>query len=65
MIYSENVQLWHPFIVKGDTSDTFEIWYCGLFGMEILILGSQKSLHIVECLLNNQRPCGIIRTTAD
>jgi hypothetical protein len=33
--------------------------------MEISILGSQKSLHIVECLLNSQPPCGIIRTTAD
>jgi hypothetical protein len=26
MIYSENDQLWHPFLAKGDTSDTFEIW---------------------------------------
>jgi hypothetical protein len=28
-------------------------------------MGSQKSLHIVECLLNSQLPCGIIRTTTD
>jgi hypothetical protein len=33
--------------------------------MEILILGLQKSLNIVECLLNSQSPYGIIRTTAD
>jgi hypothetical protein len=33
--------------------------------MEISILGSQKSLHIVECLLYSQPPYGIIRTTAD
>jgi hypothetical protein len=33
--------------------------------MEISILRSQKSLHIVECLLNSQPPCGIIRTTAE
>jgi hypothetical protein len=26
MIYSENVQLWHPFLAKGDRGDTFEIW---------------------------------------
>jgi hypothetical protein len=60
MIYSENVLLWHPFLVKGDTSDTFEIWQWGLFGMEISILGLQKSLHIVDCLLNSQTPCGKI-----
>jgi hypothetical protein len=29
--------------------------------MEILILGSQKGLRIVECSLNRQPPCGIIR----
>jgi hypothetical protein len=23
---TENVQLWHPFLGKGDTSNTFEIW---------------------------------------
>jgi hypothetical protein len=33
--------------------------------MEISFLGSKKSLHIVECLLKSQPPCGIIRTTAD
>jgi hypothetical protein len=33
--------------------------------MDISILGSKKTLHIVECLLNSQPPCGIIRTTAD
>jgi hypothetical protein len=33
--------------------------------MEISILGLQKSLHIVECLLNGQPPCRIIRNTAD
>jgi hypothetical protein len=33
--------------------------------MEISFLGSKKSLHIVESLLNSQPPCGIIRTTAD
>jgi hypothetical protein len=27
--------------------------------MEISILGLQKSLQIVECLLNSQSPCGI------
>jgi hypothetical protein len=65
MIYPENVQLWKLFIAKGDTSDTFEVWYGGLFGKEISFLGSKKSLHIVECLLNSQPPSGIIRTTAD
>jgi hypothetical protein len=25
MIKPENVQLWHPFLAKGDTSDTFKI----------------------------------------
>jgi hypothetical protein len=24
MVYSENVQLWYPFLAKSDTSDTFE-----------------------------------------
>jgi hypothetical protein len=33
--------------------------------MEISILGLQQSLNIVECLLNSQPPCGIIRTTDD
>jgi hypothetical protein len=33
--------------------------------MEISFLGSKKSLLIVECLLNSQPLCGIIRTTAD
>jgi hypothetical protein len=65
MIYPKNVQLWKLFLAKGDTSDTFEIWEGGLFGMGISILSSQKSLHIVEGLLNSQPPCGIIRTTAD
>jgi hypothetical protein len=65
LIYFKNVQLWHPFIVKGDTCDTFEIWYWGLFGMEISIFGLQKSLHIVDCLPNSQPLCGFIRTTAD
>jgi hypothetical protein len=23
--YTENVQLWHPFLAKSDTRDTFEI----------------------------------------
>jgi hypothetical protein len=26
MVDSENVQLWHPFLAKSDTSDTFAIW---------------------------------------
>jgi hypothetical protein len=25
MVYSKNVQLWHPFLAKSDTRDTFEI----------------------------------------
>jgi hypothetical protein len=29
--------------------------------MEISFLGLKKILHIVECLLNSQPPCGIIR----
>jgi hypothetical protein len=33
--------------------------------MEISILGSKKTLHIVESLLYSQPSCGIIRTTAD
>jgi hypothetical protein len=65
MIFPENVQLWKLFLAKGDTSDTFEEWLWRLFGMEISFLGSKKNLHIVECLLNSQPPCGIIRTTAD
>jgi hypothetical protein len=65
MIYPENVQLWKLFLAKSDTSDSFEVWKWGLFGMEISFLGSKKSLHIVKCLLNSQPPCGIIRTTAD
>jgi hypothetical protein len=31
MIYPENVQLWHPFLAKGDTSDTFKI--CMVMGV--------------------------------
>jgi hypothetical protein len=33
--------------------------------MEISFMGSKKILNIVECLLNSQPPCGMIRTTAD
>jgi hypothetical protein len=68
MIYPENVQLWKLFLAKGDTSDTFEVWLWGLFGVEISILGSKKkksTLNIVKWLLNSQPPCGIIRATAD
>jgi hypothetical protein len=31
--------------------------------MEISILGSKKISNIVECFLNSQPPCGVIRTT--
>jgi hypothetical protein len=42
-----------------------ETWYGGLTDMEISILGSKKTLSIVEFLLHSQPPCGKIRTTAD
>jgi hypothetical protein len=40
IICTENVLLWHPFLAKGDTSETFEMWNWGLFNMAISILGS-------------------------
>jgi hypothetical protein len=64
-ICTENVQLWHPYLAKADTSKTFEIWYWGLFDVEISILGSEKTFNIVESLIHSQPSCGIIRTTAD
>jgi hypothetical protein len=47
-ICTENFQLWHPFLAKGDNSKTFETWYWGLSDMDILILGSKKTSDIVE-----------------
>jgi hypothetical protein len=64
-ICTENVQLWHPYLAKGDTCKTFEVWYWGLFDVEISIMGSKKTLNILQSLLNSQPSCGIIRTTAD
>jgi hypothetical protein len=43
MICTVNVQLWHSFLARGDTSDTFEICLWGLLGMEISILGSKRA----------------------
>jgi hypothetical protein len=37
----------------------------GYLAWKYSFLGSKKILHIVECLLNSQPPCGIIRVTAD
>jgi hypothetical protein len=62
---TDNVQLWHLLLTTGDTSYTFEIWFWRLFGMESLILGSEKISNNVECLLPSQPSSGIIRTTAD
>jgi hypothetical protein len=50
------------FSIRGDTSETFEISYWGLFGMQNSILGSKKPINIVKDLLHNKLPCGIIRT---
>jgi hypothetical protein len=46
---TENVQLWHQFLARGEKSDTFEIWYWELFCMETSILVSEKTLYNVEC----------------
>jgi hypothetical protein len=46
-MYTENVELWHPFLAKGDTNETFEKWYWGLFVMEMSILGSFKTVNTV------------------
>jgi hypothetical protein len=62
---TENVQLWHPLLAMGDTSNTFEIWQWGLFGLESSILGSENTLNNVECLIQSQPSSGIIRATAD
>jgi hypothetical protein len=45
---TKNVQLWHPLLAMGDTSNTFEIWHWRLFGMKSSILGLEKTLHNVE-----------------
>jgi hypothetical protein len=47
IICNENVQLWHPFLAKGDTSDTFEIGKWGLFVRDISILRSKNTLNSV------------------
>jgi hypothetical protein len=38
IIWTENIQLWHPFMAKDDTSGIFEMLQYCLFGMEISIL---------------------------
>jgi hypothetical protein len=48
-------------MVKGNTSDTYEMWQWGLLGMDILILGSKQTLNIVECLLHTMPSCGLIK----
>jgi hypothetical protein len=43
--------LWHAFLSNGDTSDNLEMCQWGLYGMEISILGSEKTLNNAEYLL--------------
>jgi hypothetical protein len=51
MIHPENVQLWKLFVAKGDTSDTFEVWLWGLFGMEILFRGQKRPYTLLKVYL--------------
>jgi hypothetical protein len=40
------------------------MWQCGLFVMDISILGLKETINIVDFLLHSQPLGGIIRTTA-
>jgi hypothetical protein len=51
MVYSENVQLWHPFLAKSDTSDTFEIWEGGYLAWRFQFLGRKRAYTLLNVYL--------------
>jgi hypothetical protein len=62
---TENVQLKHPLLANGALVTLFKHGNGGLFVTESSILGSEKTLNNVKCLLHSQPSSEIIRTTAD